>query len=95
MIRFPRLGSTAHRTVCAAPMTAGVSALGAGAAPAGACLADTVVPGGKGRAERIVPWRSHGDRPAIIDLMCGDEAEYAGTCAVPIAHKAGDAAVTR
>jgi quercetin dioxygenase-like cupin family protein len=43
-----------------------------------------VQPGG------IVPWHSHGDRPAIIYIVSGSITEYASTCAVPIEHKAGD-----
>ena len=38
----------------------------------------------------IVPWHSHGDRPAIIYIIEGEITEYASTCAVPIVHKAGD-----
>ena len=40
----------------------------------------------------IVPWHSHGDRPAIIYIADGDIIEYASNCAVPIVHKAGDVA---
>ena len=40
----------------------------------------------------IVPWHSHGDRPAIIYIVSGSVTEYASTCAVPIEHKAGDVA---
>jgi quercetin dioxygenase-like cupin family protein len=43
-----------------------------------------VQPGG------IVPWHSHGDRPAIIYIIEGEITEYASTCAVPIVHKAGE-----
>jgi quercetin dioxygenase-like cupin family protein len=43
-----------------------------------------VLPGG------IVPWHSHGDRPAIIYIIHGEITEYASNCAVPIVHKAGD-----
>jgi quercetin dioxygenase-like cupin family protein len=43
-----------------------------------------VQPGG------IVPWHSHGDRPAIIYIVSGEITEYASTCAVPILHKAGE-----
>ncbi len=39
----------------------------------------------------VVPWHSHGDRPAIIYVVQGEVVEYASTCAVPILHKAGDA----
>jgi quercetin dioxygenase-like cupin family protein len=38
----------------------------------------------------IVPWHSHGDRPAIIYIIEGEINEYASNCAVPIVHKAGD-----
>ncbi len=38
----------------------------------------------------IVPWHSHGDRPAIIYIIQGTINEYASNCAVPIVHKAGD-----
>jgi quercetin dioxygenase-like cupin family protein len=40
----------------------------------------------------VVPWHSHGDRPAIIYVVEGSVVEYASTCAVPITHKAGDTA---
>jgi quercetin dioxygenase-like cupin family protein len=43
----------------------------------------TIEPGG------IVPWHSHGDRPAIIYVAEGEIVEYAINCAVPILHKAG------
>lgn len=38
----------------------------------------------------IVPWHSHGDRPAQILIASGEITEYASTCLVPIVHKAGD-----
>ena len=44
----------------------------------------TIEPGG------IVPWHSHGDRPAIIYIIEGEINEYASNCAVPILHKDGD-----
>jgi len=44
----------------------------------------TIEPGG------IVPWHSHGDRPANIYIIDGEINEYASNCAVPIVHKAGD-----
>ena len=44
----------------------------------------TVQPGG------IVPWHSHGDRPAIIYIISGTVTEYASNCAVPIVHNTGD-----
>jgi len=40
----------------------------------------------------IVPWHSHGDRPAMIYIVSGEVVEYASSCAVPIVHKAGDIA---
>lgn len=39
----------------------------------------------------VVPWHSHGDRPAIIYIISGQIVEYASTCAVPILHTAGEA----
>src|SRR5262249_8410228 len=44
----------------------------------------TIEPGG------IVPWHSHGDRPAIIYIAEGEIVEYASNCADQIVHKAGD-----
>ena len=44
-----------------------------------------VEPGG------VVPWHSHGDRPAIIYIITGEITEYASTCTVPIVHRAGEA----
>jgi len=38
----------------------------------------------------IVPWHSHGDRPAIIYIAEGEIVEYASNCASPILHKAGE-----
>lgn len=40
----------------------------------------------------VVPWHSHGDRPAIIYIVAGTITEYASNCAVPIVHKAGEVA---
>jgi quercetin dioxygenase-like cupin family protein len=40
----------------------------------------------------IVPWHSHGDRPAMIYMVKGTAIEYSSSCAVPIVHKAGDVA---
>jgi quercetin dioxygenase-like cupin family protein len=40
----------------------------------------------------VVPWHSHGDRPAIIYIIEGEITEYASNCAVPIVHKGGDVA---
>ena len=45
-----------------------------------------VQPGG------IVPWHSHGDRPALIYIVSGEIYENASNCAVPILHKAGEVA---
>ncbi len=39
----------------------------------------------------VVPWHSHGDRPAIIYVESGEVTEYASTCSVPIVHKVGEA----
>jgi quercetin dioxygenase-like cupin family protein len=44
----------------------------------------TIAPNG------IVPWHSHGDRPALIFVAEGEIVEYASNCEVPIVHKAGD-----
>jgi quercetin dioxygenase-like cupin family protein len=44
----------------------------------------TIEPGG------IVPWHSHGDRPAIIYVVEGEVHEYASNCGAPIVHKAGE-----
>jgi quercetin dioxygenase-like cupin family protein len=41
----------------------------------------------------VVPWHSHGDRPAIIYIVQGEILEYASNCAVPILHKAGEVAI--
>ena len=38
----------------------------------------------------IVPWHSHGDRPALIYVQSGEIYEHASNCAVPILHKAGE-----
>jgi quercetin dioxygenase-like cupin family protein len=38
----------------------------------------------------IVPWHSHGERPALIYIVQGEIFEYSSDCAVPILHKAGD-----
>jgi len=38
----------------------------------------------------VVPWHSHGDRPAIIYIVNGTVEEYASNCSVPIVHKPGD-----
>jgi quercetin dioxygenase-like cupin family protein len=43
-----------------------------------------VQPGG------IVPWHSHGDRPAIIYIVEGEITEFASDCAIGIVHKAGE-----
>ena len=39
----------------------------------------------------VVPWHSHGERPAIIYVVQGTVTEYASSCAVPIVHRAGEA----
>jgi len=44
----------------------------------------TIAPNG------IVPWHSHGDRPALIFVAEGEIIEYASNCSVPIVHKAGE-----
>jgi quercetin dioxygenase-like cupin family protein len=44
----------------------------------------TIEPGG------IVPWHSHGDRPAIIYIVEGTVHEFASNCSVPLVHNAGD-----
>jgi len=46
----------------------------------------TIEPGG------VVPWHSHGDRPAIIYIVTGEVTEYASNCTVPIVHKSGEVA---
>ena len=46
-----------------------------------------VQPGG------VVPTHSHGDRPALIYIVDGSITEYSSNCAVPIEHKAGEAAM--
>jgi quercetin dioxygenase-like cupin family protein len=38
----------------------------------------------------VVPWHSHGDRPALILTIEGSITEYRSTCAVGIEHPAGD-----
>jgi len=38
----------------------------------------------------VVPWHSHGERPAIIYVVSGTVTEYASSCSVPIVHKAGE-----
>ena len=38
----------------------------------------------------VVPWHSHGDRPALIYVAEGEIHEFASNCAAPIVHKAGD-----
>lgn len=41
----------------------------------------------------IVPWHSHGDRPALIYIVEGEIHEYASNCAGPITHKTGEVAI--
>ena len=43
----------------------------------------------------IVPWHSHGDRPAMIYVVSGEIVEYASTCAAPIVHRAGEVTAER
>jgi len=43
----------------------------------------------------VVPWHSHGDRPALIYVVEGSIVEYASNCAVPITHSAGEVAAER
>jgi len=43
-----------------------------------------VEPGG------VVPWHSHGERPANIYVVEGKITEYRSTCAVPIEHEEGE-----
>ena len=43
-----------------------------------------VQPGG------VVPWHSHGERPANIYILRGQISEYRSTCRVPILHRAGE-----
>jgi quercetin dioxygenase-like cupin family protein len=45
-----------------------------------------VQPGG------IVPFHSHGDRPALIYTVSGQITEHRSSCAVPIVHHGGDIA---
>jgi len=46
----------------------------------------TIAPGG------IVPFHSHGDRPALIMVNKGEIYENSSKCLTPILHKAGDVA---
>jgi quercetin dioxygenase-like cupin family protein len=48
-----------------------------------------VAPGG------VVPWHSHGNRPAIIHIISGEITEYSSDCRVPITHRAGDSVPER
>src|SRR5262245_8001827 len=88
--------------VAAGATLAGLSTSSAGECPAGKFKADARAPvahAGKGVTDfrkltiepgGIVPWHSHGDRPAIIYIAEGEIVEYASNCADPIVHKAGD-----
>jgi quercetin dioxygenase-like cupin family protein len=38
----------------------------------------------------VVPWHSHGERPALIYIIEGEIVEYASNCETPIVHKAGE-----
>jgi len=40
----------------------------------------------------IVPWHSHGDRPALIYVVAGEILEFNSSCEVPIVHQAGEVA---
>lgn len=40
----------------------------------------------------VVPWHSHGERPALIYIVSGTIVEYASSCAVPIVHRKGEVA---
>jgi quercetin dioxygenase-like cupin family protein len=40
----------------------------------------------------VVPWHSHGERPAIIYIVSGTIVEYRSNCAVPILHHGGQVA---
>lgn len=44
------------------------------------------------KADGIVPWHSHDERPAMIYIVKGTITEYASNCAVPVVHKPGDIA---
>ena len=37
----------------------------------------------------IVPWHSHGNRPAMIYVVSGEVVEYASNCAAPIIAQGG------
>jgi len=41
----------------------------------------------------IVPFHSHGDRPALIYVVEGQIYEYSSECGVPILHKAGEVSI--
>lgn len=43
----------------------------------------------------VVPWHSHGDRPALLFITEGEITEFASTCATPIVHKAGEITAER
>jgi quercetin dioxygenase-like cupin family protein len=43
----------------------------------------------------IVPWHSHGNRPAQIYIVSGEVTEYASNCLVPIVHRAGEVAAEK
>jgi len=43
----------------------------------------------------IVPWHSHGERPALIFIVKGEILEYSSNCKTPITHKAGDVSVEK
>jgi quercetin dioxygenase-like cupin family protein len=41
----------------------------------------------------IVPWHSHGERPALIYIVSGEVKEFASNCSVAIVHKAGEVSI--
>ncbi len=43
----------------------------------------------------VVPWHSHGERPALIYIVKGEIQEYSSNCKVPIVHKAGDVSIEK
>jgi quercetin dioxygenase-like cupin family protein len=47
------------------------------------------------KAGGVVPWHSHGERPAMIYIVSGEIVEYASNCSIPIVHRAGDVAPER
>ena len=41
----------------------------------------------------VVPFHTHDERPALIYIVSGEIVEHSTGCAVPIVHKAGEAAM--